>query len=111
VIRIGAADLVDVRGTAVVRGITLRAGAEIATHGAAVVALALPGAPSFELPAQAGAAVRFDPAVGYVVVADAQGRVAEGAWAVGECTGAPFDPDALRAAGERVAAAVHAALG
>jgi sarcosine oxidase subunit alpha len=111
VIRIGAADLVDVRGTAVVRGITLRAGVEIATHGAAVVALALPGAPSFELPAQAGAAVRFDPAVGYVVVADAQGRVAEGAWAVGECTGAPFDPDALRAAGERVAAAVHAALG
>jgi sarcosine oxidase subunit alpha len=109
--RFAAADLVDVRGTAGVRTVTVREGAgEIVTHRVAVVALALPGAPSFELLAQAGAEVHFDPALGYVAAADARGRIAEGAWAAGECVGKPFDPEALLAEGQRVAADVLAAM-
>jgi sarcosine oxidase subunit alpha len=77
----------------------------------AVVALALPGAPAFELCAQAGAEVRFDAALGYVVVTDEHGRAAPSVWAAGECTGKPFDPEGLRAEGQRVAADLAAALG
>jgi sarcosine oxidase subunit alpha len=102
-IRVAPADVIDVRGTAGVRVITVREGAHIASHRVAVVALALPGAPSFELPAQAGAKVRFDPALGYVAIADDRGRAAPGVWIAGECAGAPFDPDALAAEGARVA--------
>jgi sarcosine oxidase subunit alpha len=115
--RIAPADLVDIRGTGGVRAVTVHEPATeeggarpLATQPAAVVALALPGAPAFELPAQAGAGTRFDPALGYVVVTDEQGRAAPGVWAAGECTGKPFDPDALRAEGERVATAVTASL-
>lgn len=111
-LRVPASALVDIRGTATVRTVDLRDAdtGSLQTHRAAVVALALPGAPSFELCSQAGAETRFDAALGYVVVTDAQGRFAENAWAVGECTGAPFDPEALRAAGERVAGAALATL-
>ena len=110
-LRAPASALVDVHGTAGARRVTLRVERDdLVAHHVAVVALALPGAPSFELAAQAGAEVRFDPAVGYVVAADERGRVAEGAWAVGECTGAPIDPDALVAAGKRVARDVIEAL-
>lgn len=111
-LRVPAGALIDIHGTAGVRSVTLRApeSGELATHRVAVVALALPGAPSFELAAQAGAEVRFDPALGYVVVTDERGRFGERAWAVGECTGAPFDPDALVAAGRRVARAVVATV-
>jgi sarcosine oxidase subunit alpha len=112
-LRIEPENLVDIRGTAGVRGITVRApgSGDLVTHSAAVVALALPGAPSFELPAQAGAETRFDPKLGYVVSTDAHGRFAEGVWAVGECTGQPFDPEALRKDGERVGKNVLATLG
>lgn len=104
-LRAPASALVGLRGTGGVRMVELRdeqTGA-LQTHRVAVVALALPGAPSFELSAQAGADTRFDPALGYAVITDARGRFGEKGWAVGECTGVSFDPDALRAAGERVA--------
>ncbi len=122
--RVAAGDLVDVRGTGGVRAVTVRdPAAGLLTREAAVVALALPGAPAFELAAQAGAATRFDPALGYVVQTGEHGRVvlagaaeAAGAprppllWAAGECAGGLFDPAALRAEGERVAADVARAL-
>jgi sarcosine oxidase subunit alpha len=116
--RVAPADLVDIRGTGGVRAVTVREGPSgdeaaarpLATRPAAVVALALPGAPAFELPAQAGARTRFDPALGYVVCTDETGQAAPGVWAAGECTGKPFDPEALRDEGERVAAAVAASL-
>ncbi len=54
--------------------------------------------------------MRFDPAHGYTVVTDARGRCAPNVWAAGECAGAAFDPEALRAEGERVAEDVLAAL-
>ena len=117
VLRVAPEDLVDVRGTGGVRAVTLRdTAAGLVTREAAVVALALPGAPAFELAAQAGAATRFNPALGYVVRTAEHGRVVldptAGAparpllWAAGECAGRPFDPEALRAEAERVAADV-----
>jgi sarcosine oxidase, subunit alpha len=109
VVRLSPGDVLDVRGTAGVRTITVREGERLVSHRVAVVALALPGAPSFELPAQAGARVRFDPALGYVALADARGRAAPGVWLAGECAGAPFDPDALADEGARVADDVLAA--
>jgi sarcosine oxidase subunit alpha len=110
-IRLAAGAVVDVRGTAGVRTLAAREGAELMTHKVAAVGLALRGAPAFELPAQAGAETRFDPGCGYTVVIDEHGRCAEGVWAVGECTGAVFEPEALRAAGERVADEVIGGLG
>jgi sarcosine oxidase subunit alpha len=111
-ITVGADQVVDVRGTAAVRTITVREpGGELVQHAVSVVATALPGAPAFELATQAGAKTRFDPAQGYVVAADARGRCAEKAWAVGECAGRAFDPEALQAEGRAVAADVLSALG
>jgi sarcosine oxidase subunit alpha len=120
-LRVAPEDLVDVRGTGGVRAVTVRDGtAGLLTREAAVVALALPGAPAFELAAQAGAATRFDPALGYVVQTGERGRVLlHGAggptagprlWAAGECAGRPFDPEALHAEGEAVAVDVARAL-
>jgi len=112
VLRIAPEALVDVRGTGGVRAVTVRESGHLAVHEVAVVALALPGAPAFELAAQAGAEVRFDPALGYVVITDDRGRAAAsaGVWAAGECAGRGFDPEALHAEGERVAAAVAQSL-
>jgi sarcosine oxidase subunit alpha len=124
ILRFAPEAVIDVRGVGGVRAITVREGphdggsapelpaeGSLATHAVAVVALALPGAPAFELCAQAGAEVRFDPAIGYAVITDDHGRAAAGVWAAGECTGKPFDPEALRAEGQRVAADLAAALG
>lgn len=110
-LRVALEDLVDIRGTAAVHTVTARdPSGQLLPHHAAVVALAVPGAPSFELPAQAGARVRFDPAIGYAVDADDRGRAAPNVWAAGECTGKPFAPDALADEGRRVARDVLAAL-
>src|SRR5207244_1323340 len=68
--RVDPADLVDVRGTGGVRSITVRRDGKLAVHPVVVVAFALPGAPAYELPAQAGAEVRFDAALGYTVITD-----------------------------------------
>jgi sarcosine oxidase subunit alpha len=110
-LHVAPGDVVDVRGTGGVRALTVREGGALATHRVAVVALALPGAPAFELAAQAGAEARFDAALGYVVVTGEGGRAGEALWAAGECTGKPFAPAALREEAERVAADVAGALG
>jgi sarcosine oxidase subunit alpha len=111
-ITVSPEQVVDVRGTAGVRTITVREpGGELLQHPVVVVAVAIPGAPAFELAVQAGAKTRFDPSMGYVVSTDARGRCAENAWAVGEVAGRSFDPDALQAEGRAVAADVLAALG
>lgn len=110
-LRFAASSVVDVRGTGGVRAVTVREGGVLATHRVVLVAVAVAGAPAFELAAQAGAEARFDAALGYVVTATADGRAGAGLWAAGECTGKPFAPDALRAEAERVAADVARALG
>ncbi len=70
-------------------------------------ALAIEGAlcPSTELAVQAGAAVEFDPARGYVPKRDRSGRVADRVYCAGSCAGAD---DAL-ADGARVARAIASA--
>ncbi len=103
-LRLAPEALVDVRGTGGVRAIGAREGGTLAVHEVAVVALALPGAPAFELAAQAGAELRFDPALGYVVVTSERGRAAgaTAVWAAGECAGKAFDPGgAARRGGAR----------
>ena len=111
ILRLAPDELVDIRGTGGVRAVTVRKAGTLSTHEVAVVALALPGAPAFELAAQAHAETRFDAAIGYVVATDAEGRVAPGVWAAGECTGKVFDPEALLLEGQRVGEAMAAALG
>ena len=58
-----------------------------------------------------GPGVRFDELSGYAVSCNERGRAADGVWAVGECTGIPFDPERIVAQAERVAADVEKALG
>ena len=53
-----------------------------------------PGAPAYELCAQAGAELSHE-ARGYVVRAGAGGRLREGFFAVGEAVGTPLEPGAL----------------
>jgi sarcosine oxidase subunit alpha len=97
--RVAEADLEAVVGRSRAEGVRVRRGKKVA---AAVVAVATPLAPAFEIAAQAGAAVRRTPS-GYAVVADERGRAGGALWAVGECTGAPFDPAALVEAARRAA--------
>jgi sarcosine oxidase subunit alpha len=110
VVRVPAASVVSIKGTSRVRELYLRDAKGSRTIDVEVVATALPGAPSFEVAEQAGASVRFQEGAGYAVVCDERGRAADGTWAVGECTGAAFEPDALTAQAQRVAADVLSAL-
>ena len=105
--RFEASALVGAGGTGHVTRVTVREGSEERRIDAEILALALPGAPAFELAAQAGAEVRFDPARGYAVACDDDGAAAPGVWAVGECTGVDFDPDVITAAAERCASAIN----
>lgn len=109
-IRVDAAKVVSLRGSGRVKGAVVRQGDGTRSLKIDAVAVAVPGAPAFELPAQAGAVVQYDPERGYRVICDDRGRAAEGVWASGECTAMPFDPDALVSAALRVAADVGEAL-
>lgn len=110
-VRVPAAGVLGVKGTSRVRGLQVRDAQGDRTLDVDVIASALPGAPSFEVAAQAGAGVRFDPQAGYAVACDERGRCGDGVWAAGECTGMPFDPEPIARQAERVAADVAAALG
>ena len=116
VVRVAASSVESVVGTSRVRGLRVRDGGERGGGGERsievdVVGVAIPGAPSFEVAAQAGAGVRFDELSGYAVSCDERGRAADGVWAAGECTGIPFDPDLIVGQAERVAGDVEKALG
>ncbi|HSN97143.1 MAG TPA: FAD-dependent oxidoreductase, partial [Candidatus Nanopelagicales bacterium] len=110
--RVPVSSLTEVRGSSEVRGAILEEGAppRRRTVKAVAVALAAPGAPAFEVAAQAGAEARYAKGVGYAVHVDDRGRAAEGVWAVGECTGAPADVGAILESARIVAADVQAAL-
>jgi sarcosine oxidase subunit alpha len=109
-LRVSAADVVAAHGTAGVKTLELRDGKKTRKAEVGAVALALRGAPAFELAEQAGATTRFDPEGGYTVVTGPAGRLAEALWAAGECTGKPFDPAQIRAEAEATAAGVLASL-
>ncbi len=110
VARIASESVVSIKGTSRVRELYLRDAKGARTVDVEIVAFAAPGAPSFEVAEQAGAGVRFDPAFGYAVSCDERGRAADGVWASGECTGAPFEPDAITRQSQRVAEDVIASL-
>jgi sarcosine oxidase subunit alpha len=101
------ADLASIEGTSSVTGVRKKDGSRVK---AKLVALALPGAPSFELAESMGASVDHGPE-GYRIVTAENGRATDRAWAVGECTGAPFDPRALADAAIACADDVARALG
>ena len=109
-VRLPVASVVGIKGTSRVREVFVRDAKGSYAVDVDVVATALPGAPSFELPEQAGAGVRFDPKMGYAVNVDDRGRAADGVWAAGECTGLPFDPEPIVDQAERAAADVVASL-
>lgn len=106
VTRIDPAALVRVEGTAGVKRVIVREGDAERVLKAEILGVAIPGAPSFEVAAQAGAEVRFVPERGYAVVVDELGCAAAGVYAVGECTGMDFDPDTLVRKAERAASAI-----
>src|SRR5262249_37403122 len=109
-VRVDAEDVIALRGTGRVKRAVLRKGDGTQSLKIDAVAVAIPQSPAFELVAQAGAALRYAPENGYAVGGDDRGRAAEGVWASGECTGMPFDPDALVSSAVRVAADVSEAL-
>lgn len=108
---VGAEDVLAIHGTGGVRGVALRSDDGERTREAALVAVATPGAPAFELALQAGAEARLGERGGYGVLRDEDGRAAPALWATGEVTGAPFDPVATAADAEHVAESVIRALG
>ncbi len=97
-------DVIAISGRGRAKGVRL---ADHTRLDVGLVAVAIPGAPSFELAEQLGAHTRLG-AGGYAVVTDERGRAAERLWAVGECAGLPFDPAALIDAGRRAAADILA---
>jgi sarcosine oxidase subunit alpha len=99
VVGMGLDELASIRGGSRVKGVTDREGR---TTKVSVVAIAAPGAPSFELAESMGAKVELRHG-GYAVVTDLAGKSTDATWAVGECAGDPFDPTALAARGQRVA--------
>jgi sarcosine oxidase subunit alpha len=111
VVRITVESIAGVEGTAGVKRVLVRSKDGEATIKAEILALALPGAPAFEVAAQAGAEVRYVPDRGYAVVCDEHGRAGAGLWAAGECTGKAFDPAAIEAEAVRIADDVLADLG
>ncbi|AKT39773.1 2Fe-2S iron-sulfur cluster-binding protein [Chondromyces crocatus] len=95
--RVPLPSLLGVRGSSEVSAVFIKEGdpPKRRTVKAVALALAAPGAPAFEVAAQAGASLTYLADKGYAVTTDPRGRAADGVWAVGECTGAPFDLAAL----------------
>lgn len=106
VLRVSEDAIVSARGTGFVKSVQLRDDQGERTIRTNVVGVSRRGAPAFELAAQAGASVRFDADGGYAIECDRNGCAGEGLWAAGECTGQPFDVDAIVDAAERCARAI-----
>ena len=83
--------LLAIEGTSEVTAVRVRDGSKERTVRASAVVFDLPPAPSFELAAQAGAKITFNPETGYVVQIAPDGRAGSNLWAIGEVTGARFD--------------------
>lgn len=94
-VRVPAPDLVRIKGSSRVKGVSVKSGSKTRSIEVGVVAFEAPASPSFEVAAQAGASVRYAPRIGYEVEVDERGRAGEGVWALGECTGRAFHPEAF----------------
>jgi sarcosine oxidase subunit alpha len=95
-------DPVRVAGASAVGGVTVRIERRERKLGADALLVDAPRAPAYELCEQAGAKLSYTPR-GFLPALEG-GRVREGIWVVGEAAGVPFDPDAIRADAQRVAA-------
>ncbi len=96
---------VGVRGSSRAKGVVVKTASGEETLEADAVLVDAPRSPAYELCAQANARLVHEPR-GYVVEADADGRIAEGMYAVGEVRGVPLDARAIEADAARVAAAI-----
>lgn len=108
-----AVDAVDeVHGSGRVKGVTVTVAGERRKLAADALALDAPGAPAYELAAQAGAELAFGPS-GYTPRAGTSGtgdagRIGRGVFLAGELAGLPLDAEALAADADRVAALARA---
>lgn len=96
-LRAPASELARIQGSGRVKAVSVKSGSKTRSIKVDIVAFEAPAAPSFEVAAQAGAAVRYAPRIGYAVETDERGRAGEGVWALGECTGRAFHPEAFEA--------------
>lgn len=99
--------IVRVRGSTRAKGVVVETKDGERSFDADAVLVDAPRSPAYELSEQAGAKLAHEPR-GYVVQADAGGRVAPGVLVAGELRGVPLDAGAIEADAERVAAAVLA---
>jgi sarcosine oxidase subunit alpha len=86
--------LVRIRGGARVRGAMLQTKRGPRSIDCDALLIDAPGAPAFELCAQAGGRLEHQPH-GYVVRAGPDGAIRPGVYAVGEVTGVPLDPHVI----------------
>jgi sarcosine oxidase subunit alpha len=98
---------VRVKGASRVKAVVVHTAEGERTLDADAVLIDAARAPAYELCEQAGAELMHEPR-GYVVRADASGRVTDGMFAAGEVRGVPLDARAIEADADRVAAAVLA---
>ncbi|MBK8254549.1 MAG: (2Fe-2S)-binding protein [Polyangiaceae bacterium] len=109
-VRVPLSSVAGVKGSNRVRALIVSEGKKSRTVDVDVIGHAAPSAPSFEVAEQAGANTVFRPGGGYAVACDEQGKCGDGLWAVGECTGLPFEPDRLIENARSVAKNVAATL-
>lgn len=100
-------ELVGVRGSTRAKSVVVRTAEGEEELEADAVLVDAPRSPAYELPEQAGAELAHEPR-GYVVRAEASGRVAEGVWAVGEVRGTALDARVIEQEASRTAAEIAA---
>jgi hypothetical protein len=111
-----ASSLVAAHGRARITGVSLRDGpvgtASPKRHRVDAVVIDVPGAPSFELAQQAGAAIRFSASAGgYAPVTNARGRAANALWCTGDLLGTAAESrDDFEARAEAIAQDVEELL-
>jgi len=94
-----------IRGTSKVKGVRVRSASGDGDVDADCVLIDAARSPAFELCEQAGAVIVHEPR-GFVVRPEEGGRIGGGYWASGEVCGTPFDPKAIDAEAQRVAASI-----
>ncbi len=102
---LGERKVTSVRGMSRVRSVVVHGPSGKSHLDCDAVVFDGPGAPSFELAVQAGAAVQHRDD-GYFVIADNSSRCAPEVFAIGESTGAPLAPNAWESAASRVSAEI-----
>jgi sarcosine oxidase subunit alpha len=95
----------SVSGSLRVKSVKIADGKRMKTLKADCLLIDAPRAPAYELCEQAGAALRHR-AFGFLPVTDAERRIRDGVWAVGEVVGTPLQPDAIARETRKVADAV-----